>query len=134
MAGHHETGECVRLRRGLYGALALLAVGSPGQALAACCVTTHVYVPPPHVVVVPHTYVHPVTSTVHPHTTINTVPATRSLSVPQTVHAKPHHQPVQTVVVTQATPTKKRCEKGQGAGCKNEEETTWSRLKKWLQN
>jgi hypothetical protein len=136
----------MRVFRGLgYGLLLLamgMALGSSGEALAACCMSTHVYVPPPHVVVVPHTtyiphttYVRPVTTGVHPHTTTTTVRTNTNLTIPQTAHARhtPHVQPV-TVVTTQPTATKKRCEKGQSAaGCKkDEEQTTWSRIKGWL--
>jgi hypothetical protein len=122
--------------RGLYCGLLLLAIGGSGDALAACCVSTHVYVPPPHVVVphttyVPHTttYVRPTVATVHPHTNLSSSP-------PPTVHPRhtPHVQTV-TVVTTQPVSTRKRCaEKGQGGqGCKNQEEqTTWSRFRNWL--
>lgn len=136
----------MRLFRGLYCGLLLLAIGGPGEALAACCVSTpvHVYVPPPHVVVVPHTtyiphttYVRPAVGSVHPHTTTNTLHTNLS-SPPPTVHPK-HTPRVQTVTVvtTQPASTKKRCEKGQGGdGCnkKDEEQTTWSRLRHWLQS
>ena len=122
-------------------ALLFLAVGA-GEALAACCYTAppvHVYVPPPtHVVIIPHTtYVHPVTTTrVNPKITTNTV--TSNVSTPQTVHAKPtpHPHVVQTVAVdTQATPTSKSCKRQQGGqGCKKDDEQTgWATVRRWLQ-
>ena len=119
------------------GAPLLLAI-SAGEAMAACCYTAppvHVYVPPPHVVIIPHTtYVHPVTPQVHPHGSNYTLSST-----PQTVHAKPtpHPHAVQTVVVaTQATPTSKRCNRPQaGDGCKkkDDDQTGWATLRRWLQ-
>jgi hypothetical protein len=143
----------MRSFRGLYCGLLLLAVGGPGEALAACCVSTpvHVYVPPPRVVVVPHTtyvprttYVPPTTSvrpavgSVNPQTSTNTTRTNLTSTHSPTVRPK-HTPPVQTVTVvnTQPATTKKRCaEKGQGGdGCKKkEEQTTWSRIKQWLRS
>jgi hypothetical protein len=134
----------MRSFRELYCGLLLLAVGGPGNALAACCVSApvHVYVPPPHIVVphttyIPHTtYVRPVVGSVHPHTSTNALHTNLGSSPAPTVHAK-HTPPVQTVTVvnTQAATTSKRCAgKGQsGDGCKKQEEqTTWSRIRQWL--
>jgi hypothetical protein len=137
----------MRSFRGLYCGFLLLAVGGPGEALAACCVSTpvHVYVPPPRVVVVPHTTyvphttsVRPAVGSVQPHTSSNTARTNLPSTASPTVRPK-HTPPVQTVTVvsTQPATTKKRCaEKGQGGdGCKKQEEqTTWSRIKQWLRS
>ena len=127
----------MRLSAGFYGALVLLAVGVPGEARAACCVSytpVHVYVPPPHVVVIPHTTYVPHTTSVRPGTTrVNT----KASTTPQTVRPKPHPHAVQTVVVdNQGAPTGTRCKRPQGGeGCKkkDDEQTGWATLRRWLQ-
>ena len=118
--------------------------------MAACCYTApvHVYVPPPHVVVVPHvTHFHPVTTTrVNPVTTTRVNPSasaktlTSTTSTLQTVHAKPtsHPRTVQPIIVdTQTTTTSKGCKQQQtGQGCKNkkdDDQTAWAKVRRWLQ-
>jgi hypothetical protein len=133
----------MRLLPGIYGALLSLAIGT-GEAMAACCYTAPVHVYVPHVVVVPHTthVVVPHTTNVHPLTTtrvnptVSTSTAKSTTSALQTVHAKPHPHTVQTVIVdTQAAPASKGCKRGQaGPGCKkpNEDESGWTKVRRWL--
>ena len=134
-------GGGMRLFPGSCWALLLLVIALSGEAFAACCVTytpVHMYVPPPtHVVIVPHTtYVRPVTQA-HTHAANNTLTSNASSSTPPAVQAKrtPHPiiQPV--VVANEATPSSTRCKQQQaGKGCKkDEEQTSWATVRRWLQ-
>ncbi len=121
-------------------AISLGAIGSPGTAVAACCVTytpVHVYVPPPtHVYVPTHTYV-PHTTYIRPGTAHT---SNRSLSTQAATRAKPKPVPptVVTVVNNQPTPARTRCtdKRTRGEGCKkqkDDEQTAWSTIRRWLQ-
>ncbi len=130
----------MRLFPGFYGALLILAVGVPGEALASCCYTAapvHVYVPPPtHVVIVPHTTYVP---QVHAHAPNNTSRSIRGISsTPPAGQAKPTptHRIVQPVVVSDQTTASARCKQQQaGDGCKkkDDKQTSWATVRQWLQ-
>jgi len=132
----------MRLLSAICCALSILAIGVLGEAWAACCTTftpVHVYVPPPtHVVIVPHTtYVRPMTPQVHVHTPSNTSRPIRS-STPSGVQAKPtpRHKIVQSIIVNDPATTRTRCKQSQsGDGCKKkeEEQTGWATVRRWLQ-
>jgi hypothetical protein len=120
--------------------LVFLGAGVPGQALAACCTTVtpvHVYVPPPHVVIVPHTtYVHPVTPQVHTHISGNTLRSNRSSVTAPAVQTRRTHVVQPIIVNDQTAATSAGCKRQHGGdGCKKkeEEQTGWATVRRWLQ-